>query len=500
MNLDKFHYIIDSTNPEALKSFDKGQIDKVHKFLKNFSSDKVIYGINTGFGPMAQFKIENGKLNELQYNLIRSHSNGHGDPLSFKQVKALMIARYNSFSQGFSGVSTELMEVLESFIRKGIHPFIPKHGGVGASGDLVQLAHLGLCMIGEGYCLIDGKQEPTKEVLTKAKIQPLKLHLRDGLALINGTSCMTGIAAINVINAQKLIELSIKISSVLNEITDSYGDSFSSELNNAKRHDGQQKVAKMMRGFLQDSQLLKSRNEELYSDSEEQKRSQFKNKVQEYYSLRCVPQIVGPILETVENAERVVEAELNSASDNPIVDMDSEYVFHGGNFHGDYISMEMDKLKIGITKLSMLMERQFNYLMNAKINEKFKPFLNEGTLGLNFGLQGMQFAATSTTAENQTLSNPMSIHSISCNNDNQDIVSMGTNSALMTEKVISNTFEVLSVLLIGTAKACETVDKSKLSRCAIELMKEVEFINFDDHKDRAYFEELKQLKENLTEL
>ena len=446
---------------------------------------------------MAQYKIPGDSLNQLQYNLIRSHANGHGKPLSFLQARAVMIARYNSLNQGYSGVSPELLDVLKEFIQKEVHPFIPEHGGVGASGDLVQLAHLGLCIIGEGYCLIDGKEQNTNEVLATKGIKPAKLKLRDGLALINGTSCMTGLAAINVSQAEKLVENAIAMASILNEITDSYGDSFSAELNRAKKHKGQQVVASKMREHLKDSGLLKSRNAELYSDSEEKQRTLFKNKVQEYYSLRCVPQIIGPIFETVENAKRVVEEELNSASDNPIVDIESHYVYHGGNFHGDYISLEMDKLKIAITKLSMLMERQFNYLMNAKINEKFQPFLNRGTLGLNFGLQGMQFAATSTTAENQTLSTPMSIHSISCNNDNQDIVSMGTNSALITAKVIENTFEVLSVLMVGVKEACQCVDESKLSSLAAKTVKELNFIHINDQEDQAYFEKLRELKEKL---
>jgi histidine ammonia-lyase len=171
-----------------------------------------------------------------------------------------------------------------------------------------------------------------------------------------------------------------------------------------------------------------------------------------------VPQILGPIYETLENAEEVILSEANSSSDNPVVDINSKNIFHGGNFHGDYVSFEMDKIKIATTKLSMLIERHINYLMNNKLNEKFPPFLNLGKLGVNFGMQGVQFTATSTTAENQTLSFPMYIHSIPNNNDNQDIVSMGTNSALLAKRVIENSYQVLSIELLSLIQAVDYLE------------------------------------------
>ena len=184
--------------------------------------------------------------------------------------------------------------------------------------------------------------------------------------------------------------------------------------------------------------------EELFADESEFNRVEFKNRIQEYYSIRCVPQILGPIVDTLDNVRRVIEHEFNSTNDNPIVVPESENVYHGGNFHGDYVSLEMDKLKIVMTKLSMLMERQLNFLMNDRLNNKFPPFLNAGKLGLNFGFQGLQFTATSTTAENQVLSNSVYVHSIPNNKDNQDIVSMGTNSASMTKQVIDNCFQPIA--------------------------------------------------------
>ena len=217
-----------------------------------------------------------------------------------------------------------------------------------------------------------------------------------------------------------------------------------------------------MRSALTGSMLIRKREEGLYNRKVTE--SVIKEKVQEYYSLRCVPQVLGAVYDTIKYVENVVVNEVNSANDNPIVDSDAECVYHGGNFHGDYISLEMDKLKIVVTKMTMLMERELNYLLNPKLNEIFAPFVNLGIPGLNLGMQGVQFTATSTTAECQTLSFPNYVHSIPNNNENQDIVSMGTNSALITRKVIENSYEVLSIYYIAIIQGIDNIKvKDKLA-------------------------------------
>ncbi len=308
-------------------------------------------------------------------------------------------------------------------------------------------------------------------MFNELNITPLKLKLRDGLGIMNGTSCMTGIAAVNLIYAKRLLDLAIAASSILNEINDAYDDSFSEELNAVKKHKGQRDIAGKMRSFLSDSKMIRKR-EELFNDDKALSTTKFKEKIQEYYSLRCVPQILGPVADTLSFAEQIIEDELNSTSDNPIVSPENDNVFHGGNFHGDYISLEMDKVKLVITKLTMLMERQFNYLLNDKLNDKFPPFLNAAKLGFNFGYQGLQFTATSTTSENQALSTSVYIHSIPNNNDNQDIVSMGTNSALMTKTVIENGFQVMAIHIMGICQAIDLLsekDKNNISSKGKEI-------------------------------
>ncbi len=430
------------------------RVEASFQFLKDFSKNKVIYGVNTGFGPMAQFKINDDDTHQLQYNLIRSHSSGIGNPLPEDEVKAAMLARLNTLSLGNSGVHISVLNLLKELINRNIIPLIFEHGGVGASGDLVQLAHLALVLIGEGEVFYKGERKLTKEVFAIEGLEPIYIEIREGLALMNGTSVMSGIGAVNAYKANQLTEISIKLSCAINEIVLAYDDHLSAALNGTKRHVGQQKIAEKMRNHLSDSKLVRKREEHLYTHFEEQDKV-FKDKVQEYYSIRCVPQILGPVLDTLEFTEKVLEDEINSANDNPIINVEDQHVYHGGNFHGDYISLEMDKLKIVVTKLTMLAERQLNYLLNAKINEILPPFVNLGKLGFNFGMQGVQFTATSTTAESQMLSNSMYVHSIPNNNDNQDIVSMGTNAAVICRKVIENAFEVLAIEAITIVQAIE---------------------------------------------
>src|SRR5882672_6221106 len=474
-------------------------VEKVNlnfNFLTTYSKDKVIYGINTGFGPMAQYKINDKDQRQLQYNLIRSHSSGSGDIFSEDHSRATMLARLNGLMQGYSGIHQDTVELLTSLLNKKISACIFQRGGVGASGDLIQLAHLALNLIGEGELLVDGKLQSTSEIFQKEKIKPLNIHLREGIALLNGTSAMTGVGMVNIIHAKKIVNLAVTLSAITNELMKSFDDHFSQELNHVKPHAGQQKIAEGMRNFLHDSKLIRKRPDHLYHAKINE--AVFTDKVQEYYSLRCVPQVLGPVYDTIVNTETVLENEVNSVNDNPVIDHIKENVYHGGNFHGDYVSLEMDKLKIVITKLCMLAERQLNYLLNDRLNQKLPPFINLGIPGLNFGMQGMQFTATSTTAENQTLSYPMYLHSISNNNDNQDIVSMGCNAALITHKVIDNTLDILAIQTIALMQAIDFLKcHSRLSTATSTLYDEVRSIMPSFIEDQPKYKELQQVRTYL---
>ncbi len=438
------------------------KVEDSFQFLLKFSENKIIYGVNTGFGPMAQYKIKEEQRRQLQYNLIRSHATGAGKPIDKTSIRASMLARLNTLSLGCSGVHPSAIGLMTQLLNLDILPVIYEHGGVGASGDLVQLAHVALVLIGEGEVYYKDEIKPTVEVFKAENLQPITIALREGLALMNGTSVMSGIGMVNTMETRNLLNWMVKASAAINEIVQAYDDHLSLELNQSKKHKGQRKIAEKMRKHLNDSKLTRKREHHLYNGL--QTDDVFNEKIQEYYSLRCVPQILGPVLDTLNGVEKILVEEINSANDNPIIDMETRQVYHGGNFHGDYVSLEMDKLKLVVTKMTMLAERQLNYLLNSKLNDILPPFVNLGTLGLNFGMQGAQFTATSTTAESQMLSNPMYVHSIPNNNDNQDIVSMGANAALITQKVIENGYQVVAIELVTIVQAIEYLNvKDKIS-------------------------------------
>jgi histidine ammonia-lyase len=498
LSLQKIKEILYGGKNLTISSSTFDEIQKSYDFLDKFSRERIIYGINTGFGPMAQYRVSESDRTQLQYNIIRSHSTGAGEPLPNIYVKAAMIARTGTFMQAESGVHPDVVKLLIEFINRGIVPFIPEHGSVGASGDLVQLAHMALTLIGEGKVNYEGKWQPAGEVMKKNGLKPFEIHIREGLSITNGTSFMTGIGLINLIQSQQLLHWALIASVMVNEIVSSFDDLMNERLNEVRRQDGQHKVARMMREIAKGSQCMLKRENELYKPTTEKI---FTHKVQPYYSLRCIPQILGPVLEEIENTERILVNEVNSACDNPIVDYKTQNVYHGGNFHGDYVSFEMDKLKIAVTKMTMTMERQMNYLFNDHINDGIlPPFVNLGVLGLNYGLQASQFTATSTTAECQTLSNPMYVHSIPNNNDNQDIVSMGTNSALIAKRVVENAYQVMAIHFMAIVQAVDYLKiQNKLAPATKVIYDEIRafFPVFRD--DNPLYEDIEHVQKYLKD-
>ncbi len=496
LNLDAFEQIVIKKQEIGLSTEAGESVSLSFRFLESFSRNKLIYGINTGFGPMAQYRIEDQDLRQLQINLIRSHSSGMGERLSPESCRAILVSRLNTLILGYSGIEPGLVEQMIQWVNADISPCLYAHGGVGASGDLVQLAHLALGLLGEGDCWWKGEIHPCRQVMDALGIAPMEIHIREGLALLNGTSAMTGIGAMNLHYSHKLIRWSTLISFMLNEIMEVFDDPFSEELNQTKLHPGQREIAGWIRSLSQGSAMLKTRQNHLYSRKITE--SVISEKVQEAYSLRCIPQILGPIRDTIRYAEEVVIRELNSVNDNPVVDRQNQNIFHGGNFHGDYVALEMDKLKLAMTKLSLLAERQINYMLNPHLNQKLPPFANAGKLGLNFGIQGMQYPATSTVAENQALSSSLYVHSIPSNNDNQDVVSMGCNAALSCQRVIENSFEVLSIAAATLVQAIDLLDcQNRIAPASLWFYEEIRNILPFFREDQAPYLSLNQIREWL---
>ena len=497
ITLEDYHRVLREKEKVGLHAHASSRINKSFDFLETFHRDKIIYGINTGLGPMAQYRIDEADRLNLHYNAIRSHASGCGEPVDQVYVRSAMITLLSNFSQGYSGIHPEVTELIKDLINLEIIPVVPEHGGVGASGDLVQLAHIALALIGEGEVFLNGEIISTSEAFARHNLKPISMHLREGLSLINGTSFMTGTGLVNLLYARNLMNWAITVACMINEIVRSFDDYFSAELNQVKKHPGQSRVAELERHILHDSKLIRKREEHFFN-GKQRKEYIIADKVQEYYSIRCVPQILGPVFDTIDYAEKVLINEANSASDNPVIDAVNGNIYHGGNFHGDYVSFEMDKLKIAVTKMSMLFERQINYLMNERLNSKLPPFVNLGKLGVNFGMQGAQFTATSTVAENQTLSFPNYVHSISNNNDNQDIVSMGTNSAQFARKVIDNTYQVLSIELITLIQAIDHLNyEPRLSAFTRERYHQLRNIVPRFAEDTIKYPEIKRIKDYL---
>lgn len=442
--------------------------------LNQHVEDKIVYGINTGFGPMASHIIGKKLLVDLQYNLIRSHAVGMGEPIDQRYVLAAMIVRLNGLLKGYSGVSFELLEKLRDFINLRIIPIVPEHGAVGTSGDLVQLAHIALALIGEGEVNFRDQRLPTAKVLRQLKIKPYKLQPKEGLSLINGTSVMTGIAAILTVHAWRLLGLAVRNGAMALEQIHGFSDGISEGLHSLRPHPGQVNIARSMRVILSSSKLLRDRSL-LYANNHANTHTHvIPEDVQEVYSLRCIPQILGPIFDTIQKTRRDVEIEINSVTDNPIIDAKAKLFLHGGNFHGDYIAASVDQLKAALVKLTILSERRINFLLNRRINKQFPAFLNLKTPGLTLGLQGLQFVATSTTAQSQSLAYPHHLHSISTNGDNQDVVSMGTDASLLAAKVVENAYTVLTIEQVALAQLVDHLKhRGSLSKSSQELYREV---------------------------
>ena len=479
--------VISVTVPEPTLA----HLDAVRKFLDQESSRKVIYGVNTGFGPMASHIIGNHELLQLQENLVRGHAVGMGEPLPEKYVLAAMVVRLNTLAKGYSGASRGLLQQLELFINKRIIPVVPEHGAVGTSGDLVQLAHIALSLIGGGDVFYGGKRERTAAVLKRLNIPAYVLKAKEGLSLINGTSMMSGIAALACMDARRLVSLSMQQGAFSLELVHAFSDCISEELHRVRPHRGQASVARALRELLASSKLLRDRKHFQDEVAVTEHTHKIPESVQEVYSFRCIPQILGPILDTVRNAWEAVEIEINAATDNPIIDLNDKSFLHGGNFHGDYIAVAMDQLKASLVKLTMLSERRVNFFMNQNANHFFPPFMNLKTPGLTMGLQGLQFVATSTTAQSQTLAFPQHVHSIPTNGDNQDVVSMGTDAALFTSRVIANAYVVVSVELVALAQAADFLAvNEKLSNSSRRLLADVRAALPSLTDDRELFREL----------
>ena len=460
----------------------------------------VIYGVNTSFGPMCNKIISDTEMKALQVNLIRSHAAGLGDPLKPYVAQAVMLVRLNTLVKGYSGVRLELLRHMQWMINNGVAAYIPECGSVGASGDLIHLAHLGLAIIGEGKVYYQEQLRPAAEVMAQLGREPMCLSYKEGIAIMNGTSAMTALAAFAIFGAKKLLRVSYVTGAFGIELFGGIDDAFDADLHQLKPHLGQVETADTIRNLYNGSGNI-TRREDMHDQIRQQHCDglvyETSINVQDVYSIRCTPQVLAPVTEMIEFATRTVEVEANSSNDNPIIVPEKKKIIHGGNFHGQSIGFTMDALCISLSTLCNLSERRLNKLLDKNLNEGLPEHLISGTLGLTMGFMGAQYLATSTTAENRQLANPVSTNSISCNASNQDIVSMGTVAARKAFRLVSNAKHVLTLEVLADMQALSfrNADRLGLGTGRIYALLKKDFQVYDN--TRVFHDDLVKLRKIL---
>ncbi|PID27146.1 MAG: histidine ammonia-lyase [Candidatus Cloacimonadota bacterium] len=396
-------------------------------------SERVRYGINTGFGKFSDVSISKEDTLDLQRNIVLSHSVGVGKPLAIEVVRGMLLLKLNSFGTGNSGVRLVVAELMRDMLNKGVTPVVPEKGSVGASGDLAPLSHMALVMIGEGEAFYNGERLAGKEALEKAGLNPLVLQEKEGLAILNGTQTMASLAAIGVLKAENLMKVADISGAISVEALKGTSAAFDHRVQAVRPHKGQINTAANLRGLLADSKIS--------GDHENYK------KVQDAYSLRCMPQVHGAAKDTLRHVRSVVETELNSVTDNPLVFPDKQDVISGGNFHGEPLAMVCDFLAIAVHELSNISERRIEYMLDSATSDGLPAFLvSKG--GLNSGYMMAQVTAAALVSENKTLCHPSSVDSIPTSANKEDHVSMGTFAARKLQEVITNVTNVIAVEML----------------------------------------------------
>ncbi|MFD2130007.1 histidine ammonia-lyase [Pseudogracilibacillus auburnensis] len=447
--------------------------------------DESVYGINTGFGKFSNVKIAEENVETLQLNLIRSHACGVGDPFPRIVAKAMMMLRLNALVKGYSGVRVKVVEMLTKLINRNIIPVVPQQGSLGASGDLAPLAHLALVLIGEGRVFNEsGDIVPALGVLEKNGIKPITLQAKEGLALINGTQTMTAMAVVNYIEAEQLALDSEWISGMTFESLEGVIDAFLPETHEVRGYPQQTAVAKRMLDWLQGSELTTRQNEK---------------RVQDAYSLRCIPQVHGASWQVLDYVKEKLEIEMNAATDNPLIFDNGKTVISGGNFHGQPIAFAMDFLKIAVAELANISERRVERLVNTQLNEDLPAFLSPEP-GLQSGAMIMQYVAASLVSENKTLAHPASVDSIPSSANQEDHVSMGTIGSRHAADIIQNSRRVLTIEAICAMQALEYKGVEKASKKIRQKWNAVNSIVPSLKEDRIFHQDIDNLHDYLKEI
>src|SRR6185503_815540 len=402
---------------------------------------RTVYGVNTGFGKLSDVRIELSQLRELQLNLVRSHSCGLGAPLSLEEARVMLLLRANVLACGYSGCRPVVIETLLAMLDRGVTPLIPEKGSVGASGDLAPLAHLALTVIGEGEAFYQGERMPSAKALQRAGIEPVQLEAKEGIALLNGTQAMAAVGGLALYRAERVARLADVAGAMALEALKGTPVAFDERIHAARPHPGQIEVAAHLRELLRDSQI---RDSHLENDP----------RVQDAYSLRCMPQVHGAIRTALNHAKHVVEIESGSATDNPLVFSETGDVLSGGNFHGAPLALVFDYAAIALTDLMSITERRIDRLVNPDSNEGLPPFLTAHA-GISSGFMMLQVTAAALLSEARVLAHPASIDNVPTDGGKEDHVSMGMTSAAKFRAIVDLAELATAIELITAAQALE---------------------------------------------
>ena len=477
INVSRFNYKV-KLSDEAIK-----RINKAREYIDNLNNNhELIYGINTGLGDLCGTIIDEKMREEYQKNILLSHACGSGEYYEEEIVRAAMIILINSISKGYSGTSLDVVLFYIMLLNKNIIPLVPKKGSLGASGDLVPLAHMALPLILEGEVLYQGKVYSTKELFKKLNINEVHLKDKDSLSIINGSHFMTALGTILVYDAENLIKVSDCSSSLTVEALNGMINNYNLKVHNLKAYKGQIETAKILNKLLENSEYVKIKAD---------------NKSQDAYSIRCIPQVHGAVKDAFNYAKNVIEIELNSVTDNPLIFVSDKEIISGGNFHGESLAMAFDFLGIALSELCNISERRIERMVNHDLSG-LSPFLIKNS-GLNTGLMIPQYVAASLVSENKVLSHPASVDSIPSSANQEDHVSMGSISVRKCLEIKNNLSRVLSMELLCASQAIDLQDKKKLGKGTNVIYKIIRKLSSFIENDRYIYKDINNIEKLIDD-
>lgn len=454
------------------------------------ADNQVSYAITTGVGKLSDVRIAGDQIRELQINLVRSHAVGVGEPLSIAETRAMMLLRANSLSKGFSGVRGGVVDTICELLTRGVTPWVPSQGSVGASGDLAPLAHLALLLLGEGECH-DGKGGRTAGAvaLKAAGIKPLVLEAKEAVSLINGTQAMLAVGTLSLLAAEILVDSADVIGAMACDALKGTDAAFDERIHRARPHTGQIATAANLRKLLEGSAIRESHRDCA--------------RVQDAYSLRCMPQVHGAVRDTLAHCRSVFETETNSAVDNPLVFRDPKSqnvdadVISGGNFHGEPVAFVLDFLGIALSALAGISERRLERMVNPALSEGLPPFLAPGA-GLNSGFMMPQVTAAALVSENKVLAHPASVDSITTSGNKEDFVSMGMGAAIKLKKIVENTRNTMAIEAMAAAQALDLLAPLKTSKRLQRAHAAIRAVSPALEKDRVMYQDFARIADVIA--